>query len=45
MAEIHERMPLILNSDLSELWLHDLEAAQKMLAEPPGVELLAQAVR
>ena len=45
MAQIHERMPLILNSDLSELWLHDLEAAQKMLAEPPGVELFAQAVR
>jgi putative SOS response-associated peptidase YedK len=45
MTQIHERMPLILNSDLSELWLHDLEAAQKMLAEPPGVELSAQAVR
>jgi putative SOS response-associated peptidase YedK len=45
MTQIHERMPLILNSDLSELWLHDLEAAQKMLAEPPGVELFAQAVR
>lgn len=45
MTQIHERMPLILNFDLSELWLHDLEAAQKMLAEPPGVELSAQAVR
>ena len=36
VAGIHERMPLILNSDESEIWLNDSRYAEKLLETTPG---------
>ena len=44
VAGIHERMPLILSRDESEIWLNDSRYAEKLLGTVPGSLLKTAAV-
>lgn len=43
IAAIHDRMPLILPSDLAAMWLFDDRAALHMLQQPPAVQVTYKA--